>query len=365
MNFIFRKLHVLAAALMFMPAIAFACFNGYTFHGTHGDGYNDIHGFEKLPERHFGKPETGDTLCRNYKDSSDYAVYLIKQGFLGRGLSMLVKLSSNYPREYVISANLGTAYELSGQNDSALKWIEYSLMLNPDAHEGTEWVHTDILKAKLAIAKDPNWLSTHHVLNINRINFGKTINGKVSESIQLRGILKAIYVQLTERLPFTAPGDLIMGDICADAAQIIESTSIEAGMAWWKLANEFGVPAVSPDPNERIKLLKEAGKKIPNLMEDVPIPIDDSGRRINPGTNFYHVNFLSFDKFSESKAWKLKDEELLNKVIADLQAPKAEAKSGKTDAPQATEKGISGWIWIFGGTVALLFSILVLVKRKP
>jgi hypothetical protein len=369
MNFFFRKLSILAALLV-MPAVASACFNGYSFHGSDGDGYNDIHGFEKLPKRHFGNLKLVDSLCRDYKDSSDFAVYQIKQGFVGRGLSMLLKLSHDYPREYVIAANLGTAYELSGLNDSALKWIEYSLMLNPNAHEGTEWVHTDILKAKIALAKNPDWLKTHHVLNFNRKNFGKTINGKSPESIELRKVLKAIYIQLTERLPFTAPGDLIMGDICADAAQILEKNSIEVSMAWWKLADEFGVPAVSADPKVRMKLLREAAQYIPSFHEEELVELDENFQETPPDKRKkatyppINIHYLSFNKFSENKAWKLKDAELLKKVIADLQAIRAVPKAKLTGIQQVSSNTNAMWIWILGGGIVLLLLLFVLLRHK-
>lgn len=369
MNPLFRKLSILAALLL-TPAVAFACLNEYAFHGKGGDGFNDIHGFEKLPSRHFGKLEKVDARCKNYKDSSDFAVYQIKQGFVGRGLRILVKLSHDYPREYAIAANLGTAYELSGLNDSALKWITYSLMLNPNAHEGTEWVHTDILKAKIAMAKSPNWLATRHVLAINRNYFGKSIIGNKTESVQLRDVLKAIYIQLNERLPFTAPGDLIMGDICADAAQIIEKTSIEVGMAWWKLADEFGVPEVRTDPQLKIKQLNEAARTIPSVADEVLIAIDEnqeeipSGNRNESSHRFVHIRFLSFAKFSESKAWKLQDAELLKKIIADLQTIRAVPKVQLTAIQQVSSGANAVWIWISGGGIVLLLLLFLLLRHK-
>jgi hypothetical protein len=225
-------------------------------------------------------------------------------------------------------------------------------------------VHTDILKAKIAIAKDPNWLKTHHVLNFNRNNFGKTINGKSPESIELRKVLKAIYIQLTERLPFTAPGDLIMGDICTDAAQIIENTSIEVSMAWWKLADEFGVPEVSLDPKTQMQLLREAGKKIPKFRELELIPIDDTSRRIRDENNYIHVNYFSFAKFSESNAWKLKDAELLKKVITELQTIKDVPKVQLTGIQQVSSNTNAVWIWILGGGIVLLLLLFILIRHK-
>lgn len=345
---------------------AWACFNEYAFHGSNGgNGSHDIHGFEKLPNRHFTQLHIPDSVCATYKDSSDFAVYLLKQGYVGRGLQLLVRLSKIYPREYVIAANLGTAFELAGQNDSALRWIEYSLRLNPKAHEGTEWVHLDVLKAKIELANDPEWLDKNHVLNISRSGFGNDIMGSKPIHTKLHGYLRAIYIQLTERLPFTSPGDMIMGDICADAAQIIEATSIEVGMAWWKLAEEFGVPASCPDPRQRILKLIETGNNVPFVGEQVPVRIKDS---VNPEVTMrtYQISYLSFAKFNPAKAWKLRDESLLSQVLKELRLHRIPA-TVKPDAKEITlqqEVGIPLWVWVSVASGVLLVAAIFYFRSK-
>tara|TARA_B110000046_G_C13024495_1_gene413104 strand:+ start:2444 stop:2677 length:234 start_codon:yes stop_codon:yes gene_type:complete len=54
---------------------------------------------------------------------SDYAVYLMKAGRVDESLAILKELNKNLPQEYQIAANLGTAYELNGELDSALFYI--------------------------------------------------------------------------------------------------------------------------------------------------------------------------------------------------------------------------------------------------
>jgi len=45
--------------------------------------------------------------------------------------------------------DLGTAYELAGKNEPALRWIREGLRRNPNSHKGTEWLHVKILEAKI------------------------------------------------------------------------------------------------------------------------------------------------------------------------------------------------------------------------
>ena len=91
---------------------------------------------KKLPELQEKIKTEGD-----YKDLSDYAVFLMKMGKFEEAKIILVELQYNHPDEYKLASNLGTAFELVGELDSALKYINYGMELNPDAHEGSEWVH--------------------------------------------------------------------------------------------------------------------------------------------------------------------------------------------------------------------------------
>ena len=71
--------------------------------------------------------------------------------------------------DYAVASNLGTTYELLGDNVKALEWIKKGLERNPKAHGGTEWVHVKNLEAKNgSLADDPKWLESHTVLGALR-----------------------------------------------------------------------------------------------------------------------------------------------------------------------------------------------------
>ncbi len=59
------------------------------------------------------------------------------------------------PGRYQTAANLGTAYELTGNLVQARRWIKEGIARDPSSHEGTEWLHLRILDARLALTQDP------------------------------------------------------------------------------------------------------------------------------------------------------------------------------------------------------------------
>jgi tetratricopeptide (TPR) repeat protein len=82
-------------------------------------------------------------------DPQDKAVVTILSGDHQRGIAILLELEHAQPGDYNTAANLGTAYELAGENEQALTWIKEGLKRNPNSHRGTEWLHVLILQAKL------------------------------------------------------------------------------------------------------------------------------------------------------------------------------------------------------------------------
>lgn len=159
---------------------------------------------------------------------SDYAVLLMKAGKVEESLRLLIALNRNHPKEYKIAANLGTAYELNGNLDSALYYINRGMELNANAHDGSEWVHVRILETKMALEKDSTLLHSRSVLQLS--DFDK----KDTE------IRKQLEIQIRERFPFSPGPNAIMVSLFIDLGDCYAETfSFEYAKAFYTLAQEY------------------------------------------------------------------------------------------------------------------------------
>ncbi|MDA1054005.1 MAG: tetratricopeptide repeat protein [Planctomycetota bacterium] len=184
----------------------------------------------------------------DYMRRSDYAVALIYLGRYDEAIRILQEVEREHPGEYIVAANLGTAYELTGDLEEALLWIKRGVERNADSHQGSEWLHVEILQAKLQLAKDPHWLKTNTVLGVD---FG---NGPVpsqpradlvdsmGRSHDLEDVAGALEYQLVERLKFVPPQDPIVADLLFDLGNVVALMKIvEQAIPIYEFAREYGM----------------------------------------------------------------------------------------------------------------------------
>ncbi len=184
----------------------------------------------------------------NFNDRSDYSVALMYLGRSGEAVDRLEQLEKEKPGEYFIAANLGTAYELSGKNKEALRWIREGIRRNPDSHQGTEWLHARILEAKIAQQSDPDYFKKHSVLELSPPSIGQQLTfGDVKLSTaELTG---AIEYQLSERLQFVKPPDPSVASLLFDYAAIEAATrTLESAKGVLQMSLEYGYPADKIQP---------------------------------------------------------------------------------------------------------------------
>ncbi|MDF2454745.1 MAG: tetratricopeptide repeat protein [Cytophagaceae bacterium] len=230
---------------------AFACGNEYevtfTSEGEEGNLYDVSylgshrlkHGFDtsslqvrqKYLLEKFNKGE-GD-----YKDSSDFALIEMKIGSLKTALTILEKLYPNYLNEYNIVTNLGTAYELAGKNELAFKFISKALQLNPNSHQGSEWIHLNILREKLK--KKPDYKLIIN-LQVSDLRSGLGSYNSAKDLDTLFSIRDQLLYQLEERISFIAPEDAIVSQLLIDAGDLIAITaSVELARDYYKMALQY------------------------------------------------------------------------------------------------------------------------------
>lgn len=165
----------------------------------------------------------------DFKLLSDYGLHLVQAGKVKEALVIFEKLAQLHPNEYSIIANLGTTYELSGQNEKALEYIRKGIQINPNSHGGSEWIHVKILEAKIALEKDPDYLSKHSVLNLS------------SKQKQSQKVFDQLYIQLQERVPFSPKEpNPIMADLFVEMGDFyLENISFEHAKAFYQIAQIY------------------------------------------------------------------------------------------------------------------------------
>jgi tetratricopeptide (TPR) repeat protein len=254
-------------------APTFACLNFY--YSIDDDG--DLHEITQMHQyfKKFNKNFNVKKICKSlpkieeklkesgdYKDLSDYAIALMKLGLFEEAKDILVELEFAHPEEYKLASNLGTAYELVGEVDSAIKYINYGMELNSNAHEGSEWVHIKVLETKNHLKEDSTWLENHTVLELSEKQEADS------------SVLHQIFIQAHERFPFTPGPDSIMASIMVDLADCFAAkTSIEHAKAMYQIAKEhFGDTSaiVNEKINEMLKLRGKYDGIFPERRRDNP-----------------------------------------------------------------------------------------------
>lgn len=152
-----------------------------------------------------------------FKLLSDYAWYELRVGNKQRALLLLEQLYTLHPNEYNIVINLGTAYEVNGNNAKALELVRKAVDLNGSAHHKSEWIHIKILEQKLSIPADYK-----KIINLGITDFAKWIINDQYVFPQAPDSLKVqLAFQLHQRISFTNPPDSIVAQLVLDFADIV------------------------------------------------------------------------------------------------------------------------------------------------
>ncbi len=169
----------------------------------------------------------------DYKELSDYASIELRIGDSKKAVEMLEKLYAQYPNEYNIVANLGTAYEVAGNNEKALELLRKAVAINPRSHHGSEWIHVRILEQKVSAKQYDK------IINLGIKDFSQWIIDKSYVFPQPADSLKIqIAYQLHERIGFIA--DDIVGQLVLDFADIVaKSESREGAVPFYEYAGHY------------------------------------------------------------------------------------------------------------------------------
>lgn len=158
-------------------------------------------------------------------------------------IDTLLAIESAHPGLYGTASTLGTAYELAGDNRSALQWIREGIARNPESHGGTEWLHARILETKIAMESDPAYLAANPIVPYPE-RPEKGIGALLERNGQEKpneDVMNALDFQLGERMLFVKPEDPIVADLLHSFARLEAARFSGAGEAGlMKLARQYG-----------------------------------------------------------------------------------------------------------------------------
>ncbi|WP_291151496.1 tetratricopeptide repeat protein [Flavobacterium sp. UBA7680] len=240
-----NKFKAFVIVLILISFKGFACLNGDTKVLKNGvQVYIDFRGLVPHGHNFFTKefPELIIELDKLYKKTndidylSDKGYLLIVQGKYQEALKLYLDIEKIKPNRYSTASNLGTLYELMGENEKAYQWIEKSIEINPKSHKGSEWLHLRILEAK--VKKIEN-VTGEFLINES---FGKDAFPKTDLSKkELEKLAQSIYYQVNERISFIKPKDKIISVLLfelGNAVKIIGEN--ENATRIYNLAKEYG-----------------------------------------------------------------------------------------------------------------------------
>lgn len=219
-----NKFKAFVIVLVLISFKGFACLNGDTKVLKNGvQVYVDYEGIVPHGHEFFTEdfPKLIIELDKLYKETndidylSDKGYLLILEGKYQEALKLYLEIEKIKPNRYSTASNLGTLYELMGENQKAYEWIKKSIRLNPESHKGSEWLHLRILETK--VTKIEN-ITGQFFINES---FGEEAIPKTKLSKkELEDLEKALYYQLNERITFIKPKDKVISILLFELGNI-------------------------------------------------------------------------------------------------------------------------------------------------
>ena len=209
----------------------------------------------------------------DFASLNDLAVATIRLGRADAGARLLESLERRWPGRYETATNLGTAYELLGRNDDALRWIREGIVRNPSSHVGTEWVHVRILEAKLAAAGQ----SLSPDASVLGLDFGgdtaprrpaRLPAGNDGDTVNLWELAQGLRIQLQERTSLVPAPDPVVASLMLDLATLeMLAGSVENAEVVYDFATAYGATR-TPLLAARRAALAEAVERGEEVDED-------------------------------------------------------------------------------------------------
>lgn len=253
----FRRLAVAATGLfVFCAGTGWACINEIekrTASDAAAEGLGEPDSKQRIAD--IAAPlEKEHARNPSLENTNDLGVYRLLDGRYEEAVALFREAEKRFPGNAKVAANLGTALELKGEDEEALKWIREAVNRDASEHYGSEWLHARILTAKVALKKDPKWLLTNHVLELDFGTGDVPVAPEILpiENGKLKGVeqlLRQIDYQLKERTKFVKPPDAVVSDVYSSAGDLalaggvsVLDGGVENPVRYYEEALKYGAP---------------------------------------------------------------------------------------------------------------------------
>lgn len=274
-----KKLSIILLLFLLSNLNSFACLNGESKKLKNG-GYLYMDHDNRLPFGHnffsgdFDEMKFElDSLYKKTKDIaylSDKGLILILQKKYKEALELYLNIEKTNPNRYSTASNIGTIYELTGENKKALEWINKSLKINPKSHNESEWIHSKILEAKINGEK---FYTSDFILGVNFGN--EEIPVTKLNKTEIDKLYKSIFFQLNERISFIKPKEKIVAILLFELGNLsIIKNDFRNAKEIFEKSKEYGLE--NDLINKRINFLNEKLKikKVENQKKVVKSKIE-------------------------------------------------------------------------------------------
>lgn len=290
-------LRLVTFILIFQTQFSFGCLNGETLELKNGVLLYHDSEYMDIPKGHDFYKHDFEAIIKDlrklYKGTndidylSDVGVVLILQKKYKEAIQLYNEIEKTNPNRYSTASNLGTIYELTGDNVNALKWIEKSLKINKDSHKHSEWIHVNILKAKV------NGLifSSQNIINTD---FSFESFPKTSLTKEELGFLRVeIYFQLNERISFIKEKDKSIAVLLFDLANIDYLLGKKSSQykELYKMALDYGFDKKFVE--DRLKAIEKHELANKDIEKDVSDEKNISNSKKTKSENTSYIIYLS------------------------------------------------------------------------
>ena len=349
-----KQLTLIAA--LFFSISSFACGNEYGY-SLDGERVFTPYFYLSKNYRSFDKNRIRKRITElrkqadqtNFKTQSDIALNLMKLGHADSALMILEPLIEKYPTEYIINANLGTAYELNGKLEKALKYISEGHRINPESHLGSEWIHIKILEAKIKDKQQPGWIKNNPIVSV------EDVHKSVGPRRRHQHRLNHLQLQIRTRVPFTpAPNKVIANLLRTLAEYSAKHDSYENALLAYTYLMEF-------DPSSKRRVSGEVralnAKRRESGIQELPFVFKRLMERseIDPELLLLGIDGIAseLNEEHEHRIAYMDSLDNLEATIDSLEALNSSSKENQTSVKTAQNSS--------GGSLPIILGLLGLV----